>query len=440
MPRHLMASMQLERVPPGPETPFDAGFARGGLETLHRLFRRHGDIYRLLPTAGAPCAYVASHPDMARQVLATGRRRYVKGTGIERVRILLGNGLMTSEGEFWQRQRRMVQGAFHRRVVARFGEVMAAGNEALAQAWARKAEGREPVNLTEDVSRLAAHTVVGALFGEDLPRLRGWAGGVDPFAILTDESARDLQFARRFRELAVLVRRLVAERRACGVRPTDILSMLLDARDAASGEAMSEREVVDEAMTLIVAGHETTASALNWCWYLLSQHPAAEARLHREVDGGAAPRVDNLSAYPYTRHVVEETLRLYPPGWLLTRRAVEDDVLGGYPVPAGADVWISPYLIHRHPRFWAEPEAFRPERFETRADERRHSFAYLPFAAGPRRCVGDVFALVEMQLHLAGMARRFRLRPLPSSPPVEPEARVNLRTRQDIHMHVEIRS
>jgi len=217
--------------------------------------------------------------------------------------------------------------------------------------------------------------------------------------------------------------------------------MLMNARDKESGEPMGERELIDEVMTLIVAGHETTASGLNWTWYLLAQHPRVEARLHAEIDAAAevaAPTLSEMDSLLYTRSVIDEALRLYPPGWLLSRRTIEADMLGGYPVPAGTNVLLPLYLLHRHPRFWRNPEEFDPERFAPEHEAERPRFAYMPFAAGPRHCIGETFALYEMLVHLYKVARRYRLSYVPDKP-LELEAQINLRTRHPLHMRLEAR-
>jgi enediyne biosynthesis protein E7 len=219
------------------------------------------------------------------------------------------------------------------------------------------------------------------------------------------------------------------------------VAMLMQARDKETGEPMAERQLIDEVMTLIVAGHETTASGLNWTWYLLSQNPEAEARLHAEIDAAphiAAPDLAQMETLIYTQQVVNEALRLYPPGWLLSRRTIEADVLGGFPVPAGTNVLLPLYLVHRHPQFWSDPEAFAPERFAPEHEAQRPRFAYMPFAAGPRHCIGETFALYEMLMHLYKVSRHYRLRYVPDQP-LELEAQINLRTRHPLHMRLERR-
>jgi cytochrome P450 len=195
-------------------------------------------------------------------------------------------------------------------------------------------------------------------------------------------------------------------------------------------------------MTLVVAGHETTASGLNWTWYLISQYPQVESRLHSEIDASpvmTAPSLEQMEALPYTRQVIDEALRLYPPGWLLSRRTIEPDVLGGYEISANTDVLLPLYLLHRHPRYWKDPDIFWPERFAPEHEADRPRFAYMPFAAGPRHCIGETLALYEMLMHLYKMARRFRLVFLPENAPLELEAQINLRTRNPLFMRLERR-
>jgi len=259
--------------------------------------------------------------------------------------------------------------------------------------------------------------------------------------VVTKEQSRDLQFAYKFRSLTKLVAQLIGQRRTAAEDHFDYVAMLMNARDKESGEPMGERELIDEIMTLIVAGHETTASGLNWTWYLLSQHPQVEARLHAEIDAAAnlpAPTLSEMETLGYTRQVIDEALRLYPPGWLLSRRTIDADVLGGYPVPAGTNVLLPLYLLHRHPHFWKSPEAFDPERFAPEHEAERPRFAYMPFAAGPRHCIGETFALYEMLMHLYKVARRYRLRYVPDKP-LELEAQINLRTRYPLRMRLEAR-
>jgi len=404
------------------------------------LFARHGDTYRVFVPARRSYTYVIHHPDDVKRVLVANHRNYTKGMGLDRVRILLGKGIMTSEGELWRRQRYMMQPLFHRRVVTEFARVIAQVNERFLARWETLAARASVLNLTDEMSELTLEIVLRAIFGRDLDRLSEQLGG-NPFEVVTKEQSRDLQFAYKFRSLTKLVAQLIARRRDSAEEHFDYVAMLMAARDKDSGAPMGERELIDEIMTLIVAGHETTASGLNWTWYLLSQNPGAQERLHQELDAApqlAAPSLAQVEALSYTRQVIDEALRLYPPGWLLSRRTIESDELGGYAVPPGTNVLLPLYLLHRHPRFWHDPEAFLPERFAPEHEAQRPRFAYMPFAAGPRHCIGETLALYEMLLHLYVMARRYRLIYVPDKP-LELEAQINLRSRHPLHMRLERR-
>ena len=296
-----------------------------------------------------------------------------------------------------------------------------------------------PINATQDMSEVTLEVVLRALFGDDLRRLTD-DGRENPFGLLTDETARNLAFAYRFRQLGNLILADVERRRRDAVRHNDIVSLLLDARDRQTDEPMSDRELLDEILTLIVAGHETTASSLNWFWYLLTQSPDVAARLRAEVDAGqqVPPGYDALQAYPYTRQALDETLRLYPPGWLLTRRSIAPSTITGFPLPAGTDVLVSPYLVQRHPRYWPDPARFDPGRFAPEAGASRDRFVYLPFGLGPRACIGEHLAQIEMHAHVVTLARRFELT-LVEGQRIEMEPQVNLRTRHPLMMHVRLR-
>jgi cytochrome P450 len=436
----MTASSLAPEHPPEPDTAFDIGSTEDSLERMSELFARYGDIYRVYAPGRKSYTYVINHPDDVKRVLVGNHKNYTKGVGLDRVKILLGNGIMTSEGDFWRRQRYMMQPMFHRRVITEFARVIDAANERFIARWEAQAARGERVNVTDDMSALTLDIVLRAVFGRDLERLSTESGG-NPFAVVTEEPARNLQFAYRFRSLGKLVAALMRRRASEADEHVDFLAMLMSARDKETGDAMGERELIDEVMTLVVAGHETTASALNWTWYLLALHPEVESRLHAEIAAApvaAAASLAQMEALPYTQQVVNEALRLYPPGWLLSRRAIGADVLAGFEIAPGTDVLLSPYLLHRHPRFWPDPDAFKPERFASENEAARPRFAYMPFAAGPRHCIGETFALYEMLMHLYKVARHYRLTYLPTEP-VEVEAQINLRTKKPLYMRLERR-
>jgi cytochrome P450 len=423
---------------PGPAETIDVSFNEDALATLTSAFSQYGDAFRIFSPATNSYICAFSNPEHVRHIFVDNHANYTKGIGIERVRILLGNGIMVSEGDLWRRQRKMIQPAFHREVISRMMADIGDANRQLREQWLDRARRGHSIDLTQGLSEVTLNIVLKAIFGADITTIESANGG-NPFMLLTQDTERNLQFAYKFRNLSALVLECVNRRRA-GAIGNDLLGMLVASRDRRTSDPMSDRLLVDEVLTLIVAGHETTASALNWLWYLLSRHPEVEARMHAEIDVWEENITDMgaLLQLAYTRQVIDETLRLYPPGWLLTRRAINADVIGGHPIDANTDVFVSPYLIHRHPQYWDAPEKFDPDRFSEGNKARRNRFCYLPFALGPRACIGEQFAMVEMIIHTALIARRLRLRYLREDP-VELECQVNLRPRQNIMMQLEER-
>jgi cytochrome P450 len=431
-------------LPPESDQRFDIGSTADSLDRMRVIHAALGDAYRVYAPGRGSHTWVFNHPDDVRRILIANHRNYTKGVGFDRIKILLGNGIIVSEGEFWKRQRRMMQPTFHRRILAQFDRVIARANDRLLAEWQRKCTAGEPVNVTDDMSTMTLEIILSVLFGDDLAAMSTQAGG-NPFAIFTEEPARDLKFAYRFRKLAALIGQCVARRRAAGGAPAgdapDYVSLLLNARDKESGAGMTDKEIVDELTTLIVAGHETTASALNWTWYLLGEHPQAEAKLHAEIDASEevpVPTLPGMEALPYSNMVVREAMRLYPPVWVISRRTIEADQLAGFTVPPGTDVFFSPYFVHRHPAFWNEPEQFMPERFADDGEAERPKLTYLPFSAGAHHCIGETLAIYEMLVHLNRFARRFSLRRVDAEP-IEFEALINLRATRPLIMQLSAR-
>jgi cytochrome P450 len=431
--------MQTMAIPPGPTQGFDIGGSEESLTRLQDYFARFGDVYRVFAPARGVYNYVINNPEDIKRVLLTNHRNYTKGEGMDRVKILLGNGIMTSEGAFWRRQRRMMQPSFHRRVIDRFSTLISEVNEKFAQRWAEQSARKEPVNVSSDTSELTLEIVLRSIFGSDLQRLENQMGA-NPFEVVAKQPNRDLKFAFQFRSLGKLVGELIQKRRHAPEEHFDFLSMLMLTRDRESDEPMSDKELIDEVLTLIVAGHETTAAALTWTWYLLDQHREAAEQLEAEADRTAdgLMALSAAEAMSFTHQVLQESLRLYPPGWLISRRAIEGDELGGFVIPPRTDVFISPYMLHRHPAFWSDAEEFKPERFADADANERHKFAYIPFAVGPRHCIGENIAMFEMLVHMRTMTRRFRLKRA-TSEPIEFEAQINLRPRSNLMMTVELR-
>jgi cytochrome P450 len=420
-----------KHIPPGPIAAYHTD--QELLQWLREQFTRFGDIYSA--SIYGTKAYVINAPDYVEHVLLKNWQNYVKGQAIKRVALLLGKGLMVSEGDFWISQRRMIQPAFHRKVIGSLTGIIFAANRGLLAEWERAARQSTPVNVTRDLSRTVLEVVLRAIFGDD------YAEAAPHFNMLSEQPERSLEFADAFRPLANIVIKLAVHRRAANRDSADILGLLMQARDREGGQVMPDRQLAKEIMTLVVAGHETTASVLNWTWYLLSQHPQAEEKLSRELRDsleGELPVLDELPRFAYTRQVIEEAMRLYPPGWLMTRKALKDDQLGNYFVPAGTEIYISPYLIQRHPALWDEPDRFDPERFAPEPSQRRPPLAMLPFSAGPRNCIGEFFARIEMQIHLMIVAQRLRLRYEEIHPP-ELAGGVNLLSRHDFIMTPELK-
>lgn len=426
--------MNTYRVPSGPLESYPPD--RDLLVWLNEQFHRYGDIFKA-SIYGAN-VYVVTDLGGVEHVLLRNWRNYVKGRAIKRIALLLGKGLMVSEGDFWISQRRMVQPAFLRAAVGSLTSVIAECNRALLGEWERAARGKSSINVTRDLSRMVLHIVLRAIFGDDYDQC------APHFSILSERPERSLEFAEAFRPLAEVVDRVAKQRREENRSSSDILGVLLQARDRDSGQPMSDRQLSREIMTLVVAGHETTASVLNWTWHLLSQHPAVERKLEYELrqcrtTDCAHLTLDELPRYRYTRSVIEEAMRMYPPGWLMTRRALEDDYLGDYFVPAGTEIYIAPYLIHRNPALWEQPDVFKPERFDIERTDQKQALALIPFSAGPRNCIGEFLARIEMQIHLMTVVPRLRLFCEQSQAP-EMVAGVNLLSRHDFIMTPEIKS
>lgn len=402
------------------------------IEWMSQGFEKFGDIFQA-SIYGTP-TYLTRDPQHAQHVLIDNWQNYVKGQFIKRIALLLGNGLMVSEGRQWKTQRRMIQPAFHRKTIGSLTQLVGQANLELLQNWQSAALRRETVNVTKDLSHLILKITLLATFGRDYEEIR------QNFSIVSDYPERDPEFARSFRSLSKIVDQVIRRRRESASASDDFLGMFMHSLDE-QGHGMSDTQLVQEILTLVVAGHETTSSALNWTWYLISQAPVVEEKLFRELDRmppNRWPEIDDLSSFVYTRQVIEESLRLYPPGWLMTRRAVQDDQLGPYFLPAGTEVFISPYFIQRNPALWEQPERFDPDRFHPDNCQNRHRLAMQAFSAGPRNCIGEFLARIEMQIHLITVAKHLRLGYAPTAP-LHLEAGVNLRNRYDFVMTPQVR-
>ena len=427
-----------------------AHLARNPLRAMSDAARTYGDVagFRI----AARHFFLVSHPDLIEQVLVADGRRYAKGRGLERARRVLGNGLLTSEGEEHLRNRRLVQPHFHHRRIADYATAMTDEAAAATERW----QPGMTFDVTREMNKITMGVIGRTLFGADI---RDDAGAVSeaigtmidqfdqrllPTAALTDRLP--LSSTRRFeaaeRTLDATITRLISDRRARPGTHDDLLDTLLAARDEDGNDAMTDQQVRDEATTLFVAGHETTATLLSWAWYLLARNPGVEARLHEELDtvlGGRPPSVDDYEALPFTRQILSETLRLFPTVWMLGRRALEDTTIGDYEVPAKSIVMMSPWVVQRDPRWFVRPMRFDPDRWGADTGTVRPRFAYFPFGGGSRKCLGESFAWMESTLVLATLAQQWRLRLVPGHP-IAPQPRITLRPRHGVSVVLDRRA
>ena len=430
----MLSPMKFEqrRFPPGPTEAYSS--TEDLFRWMNENFVRYGDIYKA--SVFGRDVYVVSAPEYCERILRSNWQNYLrKGQVVKRIALLLGNGLIASNGEFWKSQRQMMQPAFSKNSIAGLTNIITSINAELLQNWKLAAERRAAVNVTHDVSSIVMKITLIALFGDDYSTV------APHFNILAEESTRSLEFAAAFRPLGKIILEVAEQRRRDNRMATDILGKLMQARDRKCGASMPDSLLVKEIMTLVVAGHETTAGLINWMWYLLSRYPECQAKLSDEFNRlpwGEVPTMDMLERYSYTRQVIDEALRLYPPAWLVTRRSVNDDQLGDFFVPAGTEIYISPYLLQRSPYLWEAPDHFDPGRMSPDKGSSRHELALCPFGAGPRNCIGESFARAEIQIHLMMFARELRLR-YDEEKPAEIKAAVHLLSKDDFIMLPEIK-
>lgn len=440
-----------KKFPPGPTE----GFKRWSLGPLNSnpleyfstLAREYGDVagIRVLNFG----SIFINHPDTIEEVLVTNARKYTKGRVLRANRHVFGEGLLTSEGEFWLRQRRLAQPAFHRARIASYAATMVEYTQRMLDGW----QNGEERDAHQEMMRLTLRIVGKTLFDADVECDAKEVGKSLELLLEIGANFRrtifvphwlptptNLRMKREVAQIEKILYRIIGERRASGRDAGDLLSMLLSAQDE-DGSRMTDKQLRDETITLFLAGHETTAGTLSWAWWLLARNPAVEAKLHAELDavlGDRAPSFDDLPNLPYTGHVVTETLRLYPAAWGLARLAIEDHEIAGYPLNKGMGVAMAQWVVHRDPRWYDAPEEFRPERWEGDLLKRLPRFAYFPFGGGPRQCIGNAFALMEAALILATIAQKFRLR-LVANHPVVPLASITLRPRHGVRVILEQR-
>lgn len=425
---------------------FMFAIARDRLALFQRMARL-GDVVQV-NVAGQPIVLV-SDPEAIRSVLVTNNRAFQKGRGVERMRVLLGNGLLTSEGEFHLRQRRLAQPAFHRARMAGYADVMVRHATAIAQTWHAGAT----LDIHAEMMRLTLGIAARTLFDADIETEARDVAEVIEMSLRLFRFAT-LPFGEHLERLPIpVVRRMkrmrtrmdlfihdmIAERRTGTTDRGDLLSMLLVASE--DGAGMTDQQIRDEIMTILMAGHETTAVALSWTWWLLSEHPEVAERVHAEIHGvvgGRDATNEDVPLLPLTRAVLSESMRLHPPAWVIGRRALMDMEIGGFAVPAEAIVLMSQYIVQRDARWFVEPKEFRPERWLDGSETSRPRFCYFPFGGGPRVCIGEQFAWTEGVLAIATIARHWRMHH-DSTRPVGHDALVTLRPRNGMWMQMERR-
>jgi cytochrome P450 len=453
-PESEVGAARRRKVPPGPDSEGRRKFSgqlgqvrRDPLAFFTHCAKTYGDITGMRYFNFR--VFFINNPDYIEDVLVNNARKFHKGRVLQANKGVFGEGLLTSEGSFWLRQRRLAQPAFHRARIATYAETMVQYTERLLESW-RDGEERD---IHEEMMRVTLQIVGKTLFDADVAKDAQEVG--QSLELLMELSAdfgkaimipewvptlHNLRKTRAIRKLDKIIYRIIEERRKSDRDTGDLLSMLLAARDD-DGSRMTDKQLRDESITLFLAGHETTANALSWTWWLLAQNPEAGNKLHAELDsllGGRAPTLDDVPKLKYTEQVLTESLRLYPPAWGTARIAMEDHEIGGYHIPKGAGVSLTQWTMHRDPRWFTDPEIFRPERWEDGLAKRLPRFAYFPFGGGPRQCIGNTFALMEATLVLATIAQKFRFR-LVAGHPVVPLPSITLRPRHGIRAFLEAR-
>jgi cytochrome P450 len=449
-----MSTLAPALEPPGPRRGLPGrallAFRRDPLGFLTRVRERHGDVamFRIGPRR----MYLLSHPDHVQDVLVTRHRNFIKSLALQRSRVLLGQGLLTSEGEHHLRQRRLIQPAFHRQRIEEYGATMAAFADRADAAWS---DG-QVLDVAREMNRLALVIAGRTLFGAEVRREADEIGAAlndalglfsrlsNPFAFLLDRLPvpGTLKMKRARERLDATIYRMIGEarRRGDAAERGDLLSLLLSARDEeGDGAGMTDQQLRDEALTLFLAGHETTANALAWTWHLLGTHPQVGERLRAELAAvlcGRAAGPGDLPRLAYIRAVLAESMRLFPPAWAVGRQPLEDFEIGGFAVRAGTVVLMSPWVTQHDGRFFPQPERFLPERWTPEMEAALHRYAYFPFGGGPRKCIGEHFAWMEGTLVLATLAQRWRMHPLPGHVPGT-EPRITLRPRGGLPMRAE---
>jgi len=425
--------------------------ARDPLGLFTKLHRTYGRVVRI--SIGGRRQYVLFQPEDVKHVLQENNRNYVRSPAFMVLKRFLGEGLLTSDGEFWRKQRRLAQPAFHRQKITLLAETMVHESAAWV-AELTKLDLSKPVNISQSYMDVTMLIVCKTLFSTNVEgRLDGLSHSLETLNVLANKALlspikvprtwptpNNIRYNRSLERVNALIYEFIHTRKQTGDRHDDLLDMLLHATDEDTGEGMSEQQLRDECVTLFTAGHETTAVSMAWLTYLLAQHPDVVTRLRTEADAvlgdnvpGTLPPVAAFRSMPYALQVVQEALRLYPPAWAMSRMALADDQIGPYRIPKGDTVVVSPYLLHHDPTNWPDPDRFDPDRFAEGRDKERPAYAYLPFGGGPRLCIGNQFALMEMQILLTFFVRTFDFQ-LVNAAAIKPKPLITLRPNRPIQV------
>lgn len=457
MDRPTAASKPMNLAPGPRGLPFIGSlrdFTKNYLGTMSQGFQEYGEIVRF--RVGPRLIHMLSHPELAHHVLVEHNQQFPKLDQKQGLGAALGNGLIAnSDQPSWLRQRRMMQPMFHRKRLATLADKITAAGERMIVRW-QAHRPDDVLNIAEEMTHVTLDTITQTMFSADV---MGQAGKVGPAVAVGVRYAQDKvqnplsapaswptplnrAFKASIRTVDEVVYSIIHERRASGASHDDLLTMLLEARDEDTGEGMNDQELRNEVLTMFVAGHDTTSNALTWIWYVLATYPEVRARVQAEVDHalqGRVPTLADLPLIPYLEQVINETLRLHPAvPQVGPRRVLADTTLRGYHIPAGSRFLVSIYNIHRHPDFWASPTVFDPDRWTAANSEKQHRLAFMPFGAGPRLCIGNSLAMMEMQLLIALVVQRYELR-LVAGKPIEPVVSIIMRPRHGLPMTLHAR-
>ena len=422
------------RQPPGPRATYNLGINSETLIALQTLQKKYGDMVCITKPNGK-LAYFVNDAFEIRRMLTRRHTKYLKGPGFERVKMLLGNGIIVSDGETWRRSRRMIQPAFSRQNIHQLINRMIECSNRRVEHWKKLSTNNEVCNITAETSDFALELILISIFSDEY-KTRIFKEEKNPFSFLSQDSKRDLSVVLKARKLRDLLLSIIEDRRQKKTSTEfDFLSMYLQAEDK-DGNKFTNSELLDEIMTLIVAGFETSANTLNWAWYLIAKHPKIEEKLVSEAQDIFTNKkkltADSINEMHYTQQVLEETLRLYPPVWLFTRKSHQLDELDNFDILPNTDIYLSPFILHRNENHWPEPEAFNPDRFSLRVNSKKNN-AYYPFSLGPRRCIGEYFSFLEMKIHLGLLLPRFKMQLINKTAPML-DLGINLRANNDILM------